>query len=61
MDGAVDVYAELFDKRDTIYYTCEDYASGAAPEANEQAEDQRNGKKIDAPLLVMFSKAKLGV
>lgn len=59
-DGAVDVYAELFDKRETLYYTCQDYASGAAPEATEQAEDQKSGKKITIPTLVMFSKAKLG-
>lgn len=59
-DGALEVYAELFEKRDTIYYSCLDYASGAAPEASQQAEDQKNGKKIEVPTLVMFSKAKLG-
>ncbi len=59
-DGAIDVYAELFDNKDTIYYTCLDYQSGAAPEAAEQEEDQKKGKKINIPTTVMFSKSRLG-
>ena len=59
-DGAVDLYAELFEKEDTLRYSCEDYASGAVPEASEQVEDQKAGRKIEVPTLVMFSKAKLG-
>ena len=59
-DNALDVYCELFDKREAIIGSCEDYASGAAPEVSEQAEDQKRGKKIAVPTLVMFSKAKLG-
>ena len=59
-DGAIDVYAELFDKKDTIYYTCLDYQSGAAPEVTEQEKDQKQGKKINIPTTVMFSKSRLG-
>jgi len=59
-DNSLDVYAELFDKKETIIGSCEDYAAGAAPEVAEQAEDQKRGKKIAVPTLVMFSKAKLG-
>lgn len=59
-DGAVDVYAELFDKKETLYYTALDYAAGAAPEATQQEEDQKAGRKVGVPLLVFFSKAKLG-
>lgn len=59
-DGAVDVYAELFSKKETLRYSAEDYASGAAPEATEQTEDQHNGKQIEVPTLVMFSREKLG-
>jgi pimeloyl-ACP methyl ester carboxylesterase len=59
-DGAIDVYAELFDSKDTIHYTCLDYQSGGAPEATEQEEDQKKGKKINIPTTVMFSTSRLG-
>ena len=59
-DGAIDVYAELFKERDTIYYSCEDYSTGAREDVDQQKEDQSEGRKIDVPTLVMFSKAKLG-
>ncbi|KAK5221014.1 hypothetical protein LTR72_006572 [Exophiala xenobiotica] len=59
-DNALDVYAELFDDKDTLYYTSLDYAAGAAPEADEQSRDQEADRKIAVPILVMFSKARLG-
>lgn len=59
-DGAVDVYAALFEKEETLRYSCEDYAAGAEPEYAQQAEDQKAGKKIDLPLMVIFSKTMLG-
>jgi len=59
-DGALDVYGELFDSKETLYYSALDYAAGAAPEASEQEEDQKAGRKVGVPLLVMFSKARLG-
>lgn len=59
-DNAWNVYGELFDKDETIEGSCEDYASGAQPEVTAQTEDQKNGRKIAIPTLVMFSKAKLG-
>lgn len=59
-DGALDVYAACFDKEETLRYSCEDYAYGAGPEYQHQAEDQTAGRKIDVPTLIMWSKAKLG-
>ncbi|OIW30711.1 alpha/beta hydrolase [Coniochaeta ligniaria NRRL 30616] len=59
-DGALDVYAALFDKEETLRYSCEDYAAGAEPEYAQQAEDQKAGRKIDVPLMVMFSETMLG-
>jgi pimeloyl-ACP methyl ester carboxylesterase len=59
-DGAVDVYAALFEKEETLRYSCEDYAAGAEPEYAQQAEDQKADRKIDVPLMVMFSKTMLG-
>lgn len=59
-DGAVEVYAALFEKEETLRYSCEDYAAGAEEEYELQAEDQRLGRKIDVPVLIMFSKNMLG-
>ena len=59
-DNAVEVYAELFDKHETLVASCEDYHQGAVPESAQQGKDQASGKKIEIPTLVMFSKAKLG-
>ncbi|OAL22341.1 hypothetical protein AYO22_07385 [Fonsecaea multimorphosa] len=59
-NNALDIYAELFRERETIYYTALDYAAGAAPEADEQKEDQKAGRKVGVPLLVIFSEARLG-
>lgn len=59
-DGAVDVYAALFDKEETLKYSALDYYHGSAEECENQAADQQAGKKVEVPTLVMFSKAKLG-
>lgn len=59
-DGALEVYAECFDKEETLRYSCEDYAYGAGPEYEDQKADQEAGRKIDVPSLIMWSKAKLG-
>jgi hypothetical protein len=50
----------LFEQRDTIYYSCLDYAAGATVDVAEQEADQQAGRKVAVPLLVLFSKAKLG-
>lgn len=57
---ALDGYAEAFEKEETLRYSCEDYAYGAAPECQAQQEDQDAGRKIDVPTLVMFSAKMIG-
>jgi len=59
-DGALDIYGDNFATKEVLYYTALDYAAGAAPEVTEQDEDQKAGRKVGVPILVMFSKAKLG-
>lgn len=59
-DDAVEVYAENFSTDEVLYYTALDYTSGSVPESTEQDEDQKAARKVEVPLLVMFSKAKLG-
>ncbi|KPI40279.1 Fluoroacetate dehalogenase [Cyphellophora attinorum] len=60
-DGALDVYGELFDSEEVIRYTAEDYRAGAQEDVDLQKEDQKAGRKIAVPTLVMFSKARLGM
>ncbi|KAK0625014.1 Alpha/Beta hydrolase protein [Bombardia bombarda] len=60
-DDAVEgVYARLFEKEETVRGSCEDYKAGAKEEVDEQVEDQEKGRKLDVPVLVMFSEAGLG-
>ena len=58
--GALDLYAELFKKRETIVGACEDYASGAQPEVNEQSEDMQHGRRVEVPTLALWSAALIG-
>ncbi|KAG9773562.1 hypothetical protein KCU88_g5708, partial [Aureobasidium melanogenum] len=59
-NNALDIYGVLFAKRDTIYYSSLDYEAGATTDVTQQEEDQQAGRKIEVPLLVLYSKAKLG-
>jgi pimeloyl-ACP methyl ester carboxylesterase len=60
-DGAVgEVYAPLFDSEEVIRWTSEDYRAGAQEDVAEQEKDQKEGKKIGVPTLVMFSQRNLG-
>ncbi|EXJ82845.1 hypothetical protein A1O3_06660 [Capronia epimyces CBS 606.96] len=59
-NGAADLYGSLFEQRDTIYYSSLDYAAGATSDLAEQEADQKASHKVGVPLLVLFSKAKLG-
>lgn len=59
-DGAIDVHAELFESEEVLRATCEDYAAGSSEDVLEQVADQKAGRKIGVPTLVMFSAEKLG-
>jgi pimeloyl-ACP methyl ester carboxylesterase len=58
-NGAHDVYAANFAKRDAILGSCEDYRCGSAREAEEQADDMEQRLKINVPALVIFSEKNL--
>ncbi|KAK3937368.1 hypothetical protein QBC46DRAFT_416353, partial [Diplogelasinospora grovesii] len=48
-DDAVDgVYAPLFEKEEALWSSCEDHAADAKPECDEQMEDQKLGREIEA-------------
>lgn len=53
-------YAALFDSEATIRGSCADYADGAAPECEVQEAEQREGVKVQVPLLVVYSEGYLG-
>ncbi|KAI5205287.1 alpha/beta hydrolase [Aureobasidium subglaciale] len=58
-DQAWEVYESLHSKRETIEGSCADYASGCFDEPPLQEADQREGRKVEVPILVMWSQAKL--
>ncbi|KAM7210228.1 alpha/beta hydrolase [Rhypophila decipiens] len=58
--GAVDVYAELFDKVETVRGSCEDYKAAAGIDYDQQVEDMKAGRKIGVPTLVMYSAIGIG-
>lgn len=59
-DDAWQIYESLHTKRETIAGSCADYAASVSPEPQEQEEDQKAGRKIDVPTLVMWSLGRLG-
>jgi len=59
-DDAWSVYESQFKKRECIEGSCADYVDGMNPEPQEQEKDQKAGRKIDVPTLVMWSLGKLG-
>lgn len=59
-DQAWEVYASLFDRKETLEGSCADYAAGSDPEPQEQEDDQAAGRKLESPVLIMWSLARLG-
>ena len=58
--NAVEVYGKHFENEDVVRASCRDYEAGASVDLKMQAEDQKVGKKIDVPTLLVFSAAGLG-
>lgn len=59
-DNAAKVYGAHMDREDVVRASCEDYAAAAGVDLERQAEDQEAGRKIDVPVLLIFSAAQLG-
>ncbi|KAM0722556.1 hypothetical protein Q7P37_001997 [Cladosporium fusiforme] len=59
-DGAYAHYTALFDSDAAIEGSCADYADGSTPECEAQTEEQAQGRKVDVPLLVVYSEGYLG-
>ncbi|KAN0104865.1 Alpha/Beta hydrolase fold, partial [Hyaloscypha variabilis] len=59
-DGAVEVYAASFKQERVVRASCDDYRAGAMEDVKEQVEDQREGRKVEGDVLVVYSKKYLG-
>ncbi|KAK1782282.1 Alpha/Beta hydrolase protein [Copromyces sp. CBS 386.78] len=59
-DDVMETHVKLFEREDVVRWTCEDYKAGAAREVQEQVEDLKQGRRVEVPTLVMFSREKLG-
>jgi len=57
---AVDVYAGFFKQESVIRATCDDYRAGAQEDVHLQEEDQRERRKVDVDVLVVYSADYLG-
>jgi pimeloyl-ACP methyl ester carboxylesterase len=59
-DNALEVYGAFFNNEHTIRASNEDYKAGAGVDLDQQEEDQKNGRKINAPLLLIYSEHYIG-
>jgi hypothetical protein len=57
---AIEFYAYAFKAERVIRATCDDYRAGAMEDSQLQEEDQKEGRKIESVVLVLFSKGYLG-
>ncbi|KAI1756007.1 Alpha/Beta hydrolase protein [Xylaria castorea] len=54
-DGAVEHYARCYEREEVIRGAAADYSSGAAEDWDAQQEDIREGRKIQVPVVVLYS------
>lgn len=59
-DDSLNVYGGYFEREDTIRATCDDYKHGASTDLEEQEKDQKEGRKIDVPLLLIYGADFIG-
>jgi pimeloyl-ACP methyl ester carboxylesterase len=59
-DNAMDVYGGFMHEKSVVKATCEDYWHGMKTDVEAQEEDQRQGRKIKVPLLLLYSESGIG-
>jgi pimeloyl-ACP methyl ester carboxylesterase len=59
-DDSMTVYGGFFEKEEVIRASCEDYKHGATTDVEEQEKDQKEGRKIEKPLLLLYGKDFIG-
>jgi pimeloyl-ACP methyl ester carboxylesterase len=59
-NDALTVYGKFMEQDHTIDATCKDYEAGATVDVQAQEEDQKEGRKIKAPLLLVYGDDYIG-
>ncbi|CAK4030073.1 Fluoroacetate dehalogenase [Lecanosticta acicola] len=59
-NDALDHYAHQFSNPECISGSCADYAAGATDDVQEQEKDQKEGRKVATPTLIIYSASNLG-
>jgi len=59
-EEGVSVYMKHFEKQSVIDASCADYRAAALVDHPEQVKDQEEGRKVEVPTLVVYSKKYLG-
>ena len=59
-NSSVDVYAAHFEKESVLEATSRDYEAAAKEDYVVQVEDQKAGRKLELPTLVLYSAQNLG-
>ncbi len=59
-DNALHVYGGFFEQEHTVKATCQDYEEGATTDVEREQQNQKDGKKIKVPMLLIYSKSYLG-
>jgi hypothetical protein len=59
-DDAMTVYGDFFAQEHTLKATCEDYKEGATTDVEKEQNDQKEGRKIEVPLMLLYSEEGIG-
>lgn len=59
-DDALTVYGDFFAQEHTLKASCEDYKEGATTDVEKEEKDQKDGRKIEVPLLLLYSESGIG-
>jgi pimeloyl-ACP methyl ester carboxylesterase len=59
-DNSLDVYGGFFESESVVRASCEDYKHGATTDLEAQEKDQKEGRKINVPLLLLYGKDFIG-
>ncbi|KAF2000619.1 hypothetical protein P154DRAFT_534656 [Amniculicola lignicola CBS 123094] len=54
-NNSIAVYTEFFKNEDVVLASCRDYEAGATTDVEAQERDQKEGRKIACPVLVVYS------
>ncbi|KAL6707609.1 hypothetical protein ACN47E_003959 [Coniothyrium glycines] len=59
-DDALNVYGDFLNQEHTLKASCEDYKHGATTDVEREEDWQKNGRKINVPLFVLYSHDYIG-